>query len=119
MVAAILTLWFVPSGPPLPCEARRVCKQPHASNDPSEVITQCLRTCLASFHAVTACSIARFTLKLMMVVSFQHVGHVGFSPSWVRAHCKKGGFVIRWGAEMGTVTRTSEQKQCPHVSTTG
>ena len=34
---------------------------------------------------------------------------------------RRGGedFVIRWGAEMGTVTRTSEQKQCPHVSTTG
>jgi hypothetical protein len=71
------------------------------------VITQRLRTCLASFHAVTASSIARFSLKLLMVASFQHVGHVGFSASWVRAHCKKEDFVIRWGAEMGTVTRTS------------
>lgn len=64
------------------------------------VITQCPKTCLASFHAVTASSIAGFTLKLLMVVSFQQVGHDGFSPSWVRAHCKKGGRLcdkVGWG----------------------
>jgi len=32
---------------------------------------------------------------------------------------RRGDFVIRWEAEMETITRTSEQKQCPHVSTTG
>jgi len=53
------------------------------------VIAQQLGTCLASFQAVTASSIAGLILKLLMVVSFQQVGHVGFSPSWLRAHCKK------------------------------
>jgi len=42
---------------------------------------------------------AGFSLKLLIVVSFQHVGQVGFSLIWFRAH--------------------SEQKQCPHVRTTG
>jgi hypothetical protein len=53
------------------------------------VIAQQLDTCLASFQAVTASSIAGLILKLLIVVSFQQVGHVGFSPSWLRAHCKK------------------------------
>jgi hypothetical protein len=83
------------------------------------VIAQCLVTCLASFHAVTASSIAGFILKLLMAVSFQHEGHAGFTLIWLRAHCKKGAPVIRWSREMVIVTRTSEQKQCPHVSTTG
>ena len=54
------------------------------------VIAQCLVTCLASFHAVTASSIAGFILKLLMAVSFQHEGHAGFTLIWLRAHCKKG-----------------------------
>jgi len=38
---------------------------------------------------MTASSIAGFSLKPLMVVSFQHVGQVGFSLSWLRAHYNK------------------------------
>lgn len=73
----------------LTMQSTKRLQTPHASIDLSIVITQCLGTCLASFHAVTASSIAGFTLKVLTAVSFQHVGHVGFALSWLRAHCKE------------------------------
>lgn len=73
----------------LTMQSTKRLQTPHTSIDLSVVITQCLGTCLASFHAVTASSIAGFTLNVLTVVSFQHVGHVGFALSWLRAHCKK------------------------------